>query len=163
MANDITSDTIISDIIKREGPPTSDPQDHGGRTAFGISEKSNPQAWADGNVSEAEAREIYMNKYVKGPGFDRIEDPQLRAQLVDFGVNSGPQLAIMKLQEILGVQQDGILGPETFKALKSLHPDDVNSSLVASRVRMIGRIVSKDPSQLKFLLGWLDRAVQFLA
>lgn len=154
---------IINDVLKREGEATQDPADKGGRTSFGISEKANPQAWADGSVSEAEAREIYLQKYVKFPGFDRITDAQLQAQLVDFGVNSGPQLAIRKLQEILGVSADGVLGPETLSALATVHPEDVNSALVASRVRMIGKIVSKDPSQLKFLSGWLSRAVEFLS
>lgn len=153
---------VIGDIIKREGPETNDPVDKGGRTAYGISETSNPEAWKDGKVTEAEARSIYESKYVKGPGFDKITDPQLRNQLIDYGVNSGPAVAIIKLQQILGVEQDGVLGQATLAALKTLHPEDANNCLVAARVRMIGKIVSKNPSQIKFLNGWLDRALQFL-
>lgn len=153
----------ISDLLKNEGGYSNDSADKGGRTNYGISEKANPTAWADGKVTEDEARAIYEAKYVKAPGFDKIQDSKLRAQLVDFGVNSGPHLAIQKLQEIVGVPQDGVLGPETLAAIAKLHADDINNCLVASRVRMIGRIVSKDPSQLKFINGWLDRAVQFLA
>lgn len=153
---------VIDNIIKREGGFVHDPADAGGRTQFGISERSNPEAWADGKVTEDEAREIYINKYVKGPGFDKIADKQLQAQLIDLGVNSGPAIAVMRLQEILQVTVDGILGPETLGALVKLHPEDVNTHLVIARVKMIGKIVSKNPSQLKFLSGWLDRALQFL-
>lgn len=155
---------IIDDVIAREGGSkvTNNPADGGGRTQYGISERSNPEAWADGKVTAEEARAIYVKKYVEGPGFDKISDTQLRNQLIDFGVNSGPAVAISKLQAIVGVEVDGILGPETLAAISLLHPDDVCNSLVVARVKMICRIVQKNPNQLQFLLGWCDRALQFL-
>lgn len=158
-----TTDSIINDILKREGAATNDPLDKGGRTAFGISEKSNPEAWKDGKVTEDEARAIYEQKYVKGPKFDLITDPHLRAQLVDFGVTSGPQLVISKLQEILGVKVDGVIGAATLKAISAIHPEDLSNALVVTRVKMIGKIVVNNPSQLKFLNGWLNRALEFLS
>ena len=157
-----TTDDIITEIIRKEGDPTNDPNDSGGRTQFGISETANPEAWADGHVTEAEAREIYERKYVIGPRFDQIPDVYLRAQLIDFGVNSGPAVAIMKLQEILHVTVDGWIGPETLGALTQVHPEAVNNELVKSRVMMICRIVQKNPSQLRYLLGWAKRALEFL-
>lgn len=157
-----TTESIITDIIERERGYVDDPADSGGRTIFGISENHNPDAWRNGTPTESDAREIYRRKYVVGPGFDRVTDRALQAQLVDYGVNSGPAVATQKLQKILHVTEDGVFGPETRAALETLHPDDVNNLLVAERVRMIGKIVSKNPSQLKFLNGWLDRALQFL-
>jgi lysozyme family protein len=155
-------ESIINDILKREGPATNDPNDHGGPTAFGISKKANPEAWADGKVTEAEAREIYARKYVDWPGFNQIHNPYLKAQLVDFGVNSGPQLAIMKLQEVLGVDVDGIIGPQTLSALDRADDRHTNNGLVAARIKMMGRIVKRDVSQLTYLNGWLNRALEFL-
>lgn len=157
-----TIETIINDVIRTEGPRTEDPVDNGGRTEFGISEKANPEAWKDNKVTEPEAREIYFRKYVTGPGFDKIVDKQLQAQLVDYGVNSGPHLAIMKLQEILHVDVDGTIGPQTLAALQGITAEEVNNLLVAARIKMIGKIVSKNPSQIKFLNGWLNRALEFL-
>lgn len=158
------SDDIITDIEHREGDGavTNDPADGGGRTQWGISEKTNPAAWADGKVTEAEARAIYESKFLVGPGFDRIPDAGLRAQLVDYGVNSGPAIAIQKLQAIIGVAPDGALGAATLAALGTQDVRTVNNALVAARIRMIGRLVQKTPTQLKFLSGWLDRALQFL-
>lgn len=156
-------DDIITDVLELEGSKeTNDPRDTGGRTKYGISEKHNPEAWADNKVTEEEAREIYERKYVKGPGFDKIKDFQLRAQLVDFGVNSGPAVAIMRLQEILRVPADGILGPQTLTALDTIHPEEVNTLLAIKRALMIGRIVAKNVSQARFLVGWLDRALSFI-
>jgi lysozyme family protein len=157
-----TTDGIINDVLKREGGDVNDPVDTGGPTRFGISKNNNPDAWRNGPPSEAAARDIYQKKYVIGPGFDKIRDVALQAQLVDFGVNSGPAVAVMKLQGILHVTQDGVLGPETLAALSAHHPDDVNTSLVAERVKMICKLVQQNPSQVKFLLGWCSRALEFL-
>src|SRR5262245_48074763 len=103
----------------------------------------------------------YEVKYVVGPGFDAIVDPHLRAQLVDFGANSGPSIAIQRLQSILGVEQDGILGSETLAHLAKRSQAQVNDLLVIERLKLIGRIVAKDPSQAKFVSGWINRAVEF--
>ena len=156
------NDDIIDHEIALEGPPTNDPQDVGGRTQFGISERSNPQAWADGKVTEEEARAIYETKYLTHPGFHHILDVPLRRQLVDFGVTSGPQLAIMKLQTLLHVEADGILGPITLTALANVHPETINTQLVVARLIMICRLVQKVPADLKYLTGWVTRAAEFL-
>ena len=153
---------VIDDVIVREGPETNDPVDKGGRTKYGISEASNPDLWKDGPPTEAQSRARYEQRYVTGPGFDKIGDKQLQAQLIDFGVNSGPMVAIMKLQDVLHVKSDGILGPQTLVLANSGQSRDTNNRLVAARVRMIGKIVQKNPSQLRFINGWLDRAVQFI-
>jgi lysozyme family protein len=159
-----TNQDRITEILAREGDAavTNDSVDAGGRTQYGISERANPQAWADGKVTEQEAREIYEAKYIRGPHFDRVPDDRLRTQLIDMGVHSGPGVAIQKLQEILKVVVDGVLGPQTLAALQHRRADEVNNLLAASRIRMIGRLVSKVPTQLKFLNGWLDRACQFI-
>lgn len=159
-----TVQDIITDIEKREGggTVTNDPSDPGGRTQWGISERANPEAWKDGVVTEAEARAIYERKYVKGPGFDKIHDVGLMAQMVDYGVNSGPMVAIQKVQAILGLGVDGILGPATLQAVNAADPTVLARRLVAARVRMICRVVQKRPEQLKDLYGLVDRALQFL-
>lgn len=155
---------IITGVIKREGPATSDPVDHGGRTSLGISEAANPAAWADGVVTTDEAQAIYLQKYVIGPHFDQITDDWLKAQLIDFGVTSGPALAIVKLQTILELKPDGVLGPITLAAANAMRgsPIWLSNRLVAARVQMIGRLVAKNPTQVKFLNGWLNRALEFL-
>lgn len=158
-------DTIIGDVIKREGgaTATNDPADPGGRTQFGISERANPGAWADGKVTEEEAREIYKKKYVFGPKFDKILDPGLQAHLIDWGVNSGPSIAIQALQRVLKVTVDGVLGKETFHALEQHNPILVNNAVLKERVLMLCRVVQKNPAQLKFLTGLVSRALEFIA
>ncbi len=158
-------DQIISDVEVREGGPvvTNDPADIGGRTQFGISETANPEAWSDGVVTEDEARAIYLQKYERSPKFDTLPGA-LQPLLIDWGVLSGPQLVTMKLQALLGVAADGKVGPATLAALPRTAEGvlRLNNLLVAERVRQVGRIVAKDPSQAKYVSGWLNRALEFL-
>lgn len=157
-------DDIITDEILKEGgaAATNDPLDAGGRTQFGISETSNPEAWVDGVVSEAEARDIYFRKYVKGPGFGDIKDVPLMHQLVDFSVLSGAAVAIRKLQKVVGVHEDGILGPATLAAVAARDARTVNNALMVERIMMLATIVAKTPSQARFLVGWLSRTTSFI-
>lgn len=159
--------TLIDDIIAKEGgsKATNDPADKGGRTQYGISERSFPEAWNDGKVTEQEAREIYLSKFVVGPGFSKIPPSHSKVQsiLVDWGVNSGPIIAIQHLQRLLVVPVDGVFGPGTLAALISADPQLLAAKLVRERVKMIARVVQKNPSQVKFLGGWLDRALSFIS
>ena len=92
-----STDQILALILKNEGGYTNHPADTGGETHYGISRTAHPEAWVDGTVSQEAARAIYLTQYVTYPKFDQIPDPYLMMQLVDFGVHSGPGLAIMKL------------------------------------------------------------------
>ena len=160
-----TTDKIVNDVMRREDRTGTGivTVDTGGRTQYGISERANPEAWADEKVTEEEARTIYERKYVRAPKFHLIPDEALRAHLVDFGVNSGPMIAIMKLQAVVGADVDGILGPDTLGRLATQDPARVRLGLIAERIRLIGRVVTKDPkNQLKHLNGWLNRVLEFL-
>lgn len=155
-------ETVIEAVIKEEGGFSNDPADKGGRTQYGIAEKFHPEAWADGQVTQEEARNIYFKKYVEGPGFSGVKNTPLLHQLVDFGVNSGPFVATQHLQTALGVEVDGKIGPKTLEALEKADQTLVNNKIVASRVKLLCKICVKNPSQLKFLSGWVDRAFEFL-
>src|SRR5688572_24435193 len=115
---------IIDAILEAEGGSKmiNDPADAGGRTQYGIAERSNPEAWRDNRVSEEEARAIYRQKYVDGPGFSGISDGHLQHFLVDWGVISGPAIAIRYLQQALNVDVDGNLGAITLAAANSADP-----------------------------------------
>jgi len=158
-------DKIIDAVIKAEGgsKATNDPVDKGGRTQYGISEKSNPEAWADDKVTEEEARAIYRNKYLDGPGFSRLLDHRLQRFLVDWGVISGPDIVIKYLQRAIGVKDDGVIGDKTTERANSLDAGVLVNKLIDERIKMMCRIVQKTPSQLKYLMGWVNRALEFRA
>lgn len=155
-------DQLIEDILDKEKGFIDHPADKGGPTCWGIAKRFHPEAWREGPPSRDVAREIYRRKYIELPGFLQIADPHLRAQLVDYGVNSGPLLAVMKLQAVLGTDQDGILGPATLAAANAADPIALGNRVMAERLRMMGRIVAKDKKQAAFISGWINRALTFL-
>lgn len=163
-SDDIINRQIVVDILQREGGAkvTNNPADRGGRTQYGIAEASNPKAWLDQKVTLEEATDIYLSRYLEAPGFGKIKDPRLRAQVVDFGVNSGPGIVTVKLQQLTKMEPDGILGPKSLAAINAADPMILGNKLALERIKMIGRIVNKNPSQATFLNGWIARALEFI-
>lgn len=162
---DINEEITAIEHREGDGKVTNDPLDKGGRTQYGISEKSFPEAWKDGKVTEQEAREIYLKKFVIGPGFNTIPPSHSKVQaiLIDWSVTSGPYIPVQNLQRLLVVPVDGKFGPGTLAALVAADPNILASKLCRERVQMIARVVQRNPSQLKFLAGWLDRALSFIS
>jgi lysozyme family protein len=161
---------IITDVLRAEGwdEYTNDPDDRGGPTKWGITQK----AWSDyirrpatpediQSITEPQAREFYLAKYVKEPGFDKL--PSLLVPLlVDCGVNHGPVRAIRWLQRVVGAFGDGDLGPKTLAAVQSRDPVATYLRVCARRVRFYGAIVRRDRSQAKFISGWNNRAAKWI-
>lgn len=162
----MTVEELIEDVITREGGFVDHRNDKGGPTKFGIT-KGTLARWRGRQVTVAdvkgldvgEARDIYMAQYVEQPGFRDIAEP-LRTQLVDFGVHSGPAHAVRALQRVLGLTQDGILGPATRAAIASHGVDRLARELWQARVRFLARLVAIRPTQLDFLDGWLNRCFE---
>jgi len=160
-------DDIVDAVIDAEtddanpSKVTIDPNDAGGKTQYGISIRSNPQAWADGKVTEEEARAIYEQRYIVGPGFTRIADHRLLHFLVDWGVTSGPSISVKGVQRLVGVEDDGILGPKTAKAINETDPKRLLNRLIDERILMLARIVNRDHSQSRFIEGWINRVLEF--
>lgn len=167
----MTIDDVISGIIAREGGYVDDPADRGGSTKYGITARVLGE-WRTlsraatrlevRTMPEYEARDIYRARYVVGPGFDKIADTALVAMLVDDGVLSGPVTAVKALQRALGQIEDGVLGGRTLAALGTANVSALRLALVKDRAIRFARIVQRDPSQAKFITGWLTRALDFL-
>lgn len=162
----------IDEIIRKEGgsEETNDPADSGGRTKYGISEKAHPEAWADGDVTYKEARKIYQN-YILAEKFDQLP-ASLQHQVVDFGVTSGPDTAARLLQQVIGVKVDGNIGPKTLEAIEK-YPSNklfgidvpgivmLNLAFRDARIMYYASLAKRRSKDLKFLLGWLKRAMEF--
>lgn len=162
----MTVEELIEDVITREGGFVDHRHDKGGPTKFGIT-KGTLSRWRGRMVTVAdvkalelgEARDIYLTQYVEQPGFLDIAEP-LRTHLVDFGVHSGPANAIRALQRVLGLTQDGVLGPVTRAALAARDLNEVTREVWQARVRFLAHLVAIRPTQIDFLDGWLNRCFE---
>lgn len=165
-------DAIISHIFEAEGGDkfTNDPSDAGGPTKYGITlgalaewRGHNPITAEDvRNLQEPEARDIAYMRYIVKPGFARIKDPGLRYALVDMTYLFGPDDSIPALQEIVGASVDGQLGPKTADAANAAEPRHVINMLAVKRVKLHANRVVQNPTQIRFLRGWLNRATSFV-
>ncbi len=154
---------MIAEIIQRESvKDTDNPNDAGGRTKYGISSKWHPELWKDGPPTLKVAQDTYFQQYIVGPKIHLIAPDYLMIQVADFGVLSGPGTAIMHLQGLLNVKQDGDIGPATLEAIKARNPESLNNLLVIDRIFMLVRLAQKRPSDLSNLFGWVRRASTFL-
>ena len=166
------NDAIIERILVREGFEFTDrPLDRGGPTKFGITMVSlreflnrEPDIDELRNLTKSMAARIYRSLYVLKPNFHRIADERLREQIVDSGVLHGRHWTARRLQEVVGVAQiDGIIGPITLKALDFAgRTNGLGNRFMQRRVHRIGRIVQRDQTQIRWLVGWLERALSFL-
>jgi lysozyme family protein len=159
----IAIDQILDGILDREGegkPPYLVPGDAGGRTAWGISERSHPEAWQSGPPSRAQARDIYTKQYVYP--FYQIPYEALKMALIDDAVLSGISAAIKRLQIVLGVVPDGIIGIQTIAAIQRWSPTPLVKAYVVERAIRLTRLVQRRPSDLPFLTGWITRILSFL-
>lgn len=151
-------DLALKFTLAWEGGYVNDPDDPGGRTDLGISERANPEAWADGRITPREARRFYYARYwvpVRGP---QLTHQGLALCLFDYAVHSGPAEAVRSLQHALGlVRPTGYFGPVTWDLLRSRDPQEVAHLVLSRRRVMLRLLVERRPVLRKFARGWGNR------
>lgn len=168
--------TLIKDVLEKEGGYVNDPDDRGGPTNKGITlatlsrHLGRPATVSElKNMSDEMLFEIYERDYYLAPRLDSLPD-DIQPFMFDCSVNHGPGSAIKMLQRVCNAARfgpldvDGMLGPLTRKAISKAAEEMgpwLVKALVEERRMVYNKIVESDPSQKKFLNGWLNRANQF--
>jgi lysozyme family protein len=118
-------DEALARLLAHEGGYSNHPADPGGPTNFGITIADyrryvNPKATAVDvrSMRLDEAAKIYRSKYWNALAGDDLP-AGVDYVLFDYGVNSGVARAAKVLQGIIGVTQDGLIGPKTLAAAKA--------------------------------------------
>ena len=146
---------------------SNDKRDPGGATKYGVSLKHCAVQIGDldhdGDIdaddvmllTEEQARRIFEQGYFQPMHGDDLP-AALALMLVDFGYNSGPKVATRCLQERLGVDPDGKIGPHTAAVANSLSPDltrAIINSYGAARLTFLQSL----PGWATFGNGWDTR------
>jgi len=95
-------------------------------------------------------------------GLARLERPGSQFVVFDASVLSGRGRITRMVQGVVGVNQDGIIGPRTAAAVNAMGGAFVARMADATEAWYRG-IVAHDPSQGVFLNGWLNRNDERLA
>jgi lysozyme family protein len=156
-------------ILSFEGGFVNDPHDRGGATNRGVTLTTWKSAGydkdGDGDIDVQDLKIItpedavnvvlrphYWNRWKA----DDIECQSIANILVDWVWHSGSP-AIKRPQALLGVVADGQVGPKTIAALNAQDPHEFFLKLKENRKAFYEGICAKNPSQNRFLKGWLRR------
>lgn len=125
-------DQAFDRLLGHEGgySDRSSAADPGGKTMWGITEAVARAHGYTGDMRalpQATAKAIYRNAYWDKTNADELPDA-LRFDVFDGAVNSGPVQSALWLQRAVHAVADGVIGPQTLKAIASFP-----AWLVASR------------------------------
>jgi lysozyme family protein len=157
---------IMPFILKWEGGYAHNKYDKGGATNKGITYKT-WEAYCKSKGKEAsltslrhmtneEWKEIFIEHSWKPWQGDKIESQRVANICVDWSWMSGAKV-IKKVQKLLGLTADGVVGPKTLASINGHSEDALFGQIKELRKKHFESIVKKDPTQQIFLKGWLNR------
>jgi lysozyme family protein len=130
--------------------------DHAGRTLHGIAERYHPHLWADGREPTADqARDVFVSHYWQASGCHRLPWP-ISLAMADYAYNSGSGRAVRELQDLIGADADGRVGPMTVFKVQEWANREVARALMDRRREAVKGFAHYD----KYGNGWearLDR------
>lgn len=156
-------DHCLAWILLREGGYVDDPADAGGATNMGIT-RATLADWRGAPVTAEDVRTltrdeagaIYRARY-----WNPIRGDDLPAGVdlicLDAAVMSGTARAARLLQQAVGAEPDGAIGPLTLAAAGAADPEAVIMAVSQAREDFYRAIARRDPSQMRFLNGWIAR------
>lgn len=164
---------LVPFIRRWEGGFVNDPLDAGGATNAGVTiatyrayrkRKGYAATSVDDlrRISSIEWQEIFKMLYWDRWQADRIGSQSVADILVDWVWGSGVW-GIRIPQRLLGVAQDGVVGPQTLAALNAADARALFERIKTARVRYIDDICRRTPTNERFRKGWMNRlnALQF--
>lgn len=120
-------------------------------TKYGIAANSYPNEDIK-NLTLDRAKQIYKRDYWDKAKCDQLPNG-LRFHVFDVSVNSGVSRGIKTLQQALGVNADGLIGPKTIGAAKSQDPNEVLFTFYSFRITFYTSL----STFTTFGKGWMNR------
>lgn len=151
-------------VLKSEGGNDDDPDDAGGRTSRGITQREyNAYLTIMGLTPGADVWQAPQNQIddIYKKSYWQPYCPTLMFGLdysfFDEAVNAGPHEAVLILQRALGVAADGHIGVVTMAAAKTVDPAKAIDAFAHQRVLVYRQTEAAHPVDMKFDRGWMAR------
>src|SRR5574337_666905 len=140
-------------LISLEGGYSDDPDDKGGPTKYGVTiydwKKYGYDVNKDGKIDADDVKAITIEdaeRIAKIEYWDVVQGDDINSQSVaefiaDWAYNSGVRTAVKRVQRLLGLTDDGILGPITLKSINSADPHVLFDRLKAAREAFFNALV----------------------
>ena len=157
---------VLSAVLAHEGGLADDPRDPGGITNFGISIRFagsvNLDIDGDGRTTGADIRaltreqaaELYFDHFWR-PLRCAEMPPGVALMVFDGGVNQGRRTIARRLQRAAGSVDDGIIGRNTLRAIRSW--DGRYGDLVGEVAARRARRYAQTRNFERYGLGWMRR------
>jgi lysozyme family protein len=157
-------DSALTFVLRWEGGFVDHPDDPGGRTNQGVTQKVYDQWRARQGqpvrdvkqIGNAEVQAIYASDYWLPPRCDRLWTPLDLVQF-DTAVNMGVGRAVRFLQAAAGCGVDGDFGAGTERAVAQCDAGNLVVAYCQRREAFYRGLVQKNPKLGVFLKGWLNR------
>lgn len=160
-------DNLIPFILKWEGGYVNDPDDLGGATNMGVTmatyktycrKKGLPVPTVSGlkSLTKKQWREILKTMYWDRFRADEIASQSVANICVDWLWGSGV-VAIKRVQELLEVKADGVVGVKTLAAINNKSPLPLFEQIKSIKIDYIDEICAKRPKNEKYRKGWMNR------
>ena len=151
-------------VVGEEGKLSMDPEDSGNWTGgeigvgelkgtkYGVSAAAYPLLDI-ANLSLSDAQTLARREYWNRIGGD-ILPYGIALCLFDFGYNAGVHEATRVAQRALGLQEDGVIGPLTLKALKQTPVPTFAENFTVERIKAYHQMAGFEHEGA----GWINRA-----
>lgn len=148
-------DAAFDRLIGHEGGYSFHRDDPGGETMWGVTlrvARSNGYRGDMKHLPRDTAKAIYRKAYWDAVRADELPD-ELRFDVFDAAVNSGVRQAVKWLQRVIGVGDDGVIGPMTIEAASRVNPVAAAAALNGERLDLMTSL----PTFHAFGKGWVRR------
>ena len=156
-------DMSFDRVMQSEGGYVWDKDDAGGETNLGVT----IGAWGAylgraiqpgemAKLTKSNVKPFYKQMY-----WDKVRGDDLPVgvdyAVFDFAVNAGTSRAAKFLQRAVGAVDDGAIGPGTMALVAKITPGKLLENFAEQKEAFYNTLAEKNPTQQKFLKGWLNR------
>jgi lysozyme family protein len=156
-------DASFARIIKSEGGYVNDPADRGGETNLGVTIGA-WGAYLGRAIQPGEMKALTVDTvkpFYKSMYWDKVKGDDLPVGvdycIFDFAVNAGVGRAAKFLQRAVGAVDDAVIGPGTLALVAKTTPGKLLENFAKQKEAFYNTLAEKNPTQQKFLKGWLAR------
>ena len=155
-------DLAFEKSLAHEGGYVNDPLDRGGETKYGITKRTYPTLDIAA-LTVNDAKRIYKQDWWDKYGLHIINSCEVAMKFFDTIINTGFRNGSVILQNALlacgeKVIVDGWAGTKTYAAVNRVNPEVLLAAFRAEQANYYKRIVMRNPSQKRYIRGWLRRA-----